>query len=104
MTPGRHTSEFWLSAFWSVKAAAALAALLTVACHCWQAALIAAPAVCLLIHMAAAIANNYGENRFLLKNGGGGEDDAAPQQERRAFGFGRRVLVETEEEKGEEDE
>lgn len=97
MKPGWRTSEFWLACHWSAMAGAAVASLLHFLPGQWQSALIASPAVCLLVWLAGAQGNNYGENRFQLKaqrratacQGGHGEQDSDPGK---TFVFGPQLV------------
>lgn len=97
MTPGWKSTEYWLSLKWCLMAACSTGALF----HSpWEVALCAMPAVCVLIYMAAAICNNYGENRYLLKLGRTPQDgEEAPKHQ---FGF-RFVAPEPNEEEGDEE-
>ena len=64
MVPGWKTTEYWLAIKWLCLTACAFAALFH---SSWTIALCSMPAVVALVYMSAAISNNYGENRYLLK-------------------------------------
>lgn len=112
MKRGHRTSEFYLALLWSLKAALAVAALLSFSPSNWPAALCALPAVCLLVWFAGFMSANYAENRFQLKAQREALRHKQPQEEdgpaepARTIGFGRHVASpadgEDDEEEGEE--
>lgn len=78
-----------------------MAGILALAFTSWPIALCLAPGVCVLVWMAGAICNNYGENRFLLK---AERRLSAEEGGRKSFGFRSMAVQQEEESEVEEDE
>lgn len=104
MKSGIHTSEFWLAVKWSALAGAGVAALLAFPRDNWPAALVALPAVCVMVYLAGLQAHNYSENRFQLKARQMPAPDAGPAEPARTMGFGRYVADERTPHEGDDDE
>ncbi len=98
MRDGWKTTEFWVAVKWWCLTASSVALLLQ---STWTSALISLPAVCVLIYMAAAVANNYGENRYLLKAQRSEPDEKGPPQR---FGFASHIAVESADGEEEDEE
>lgn len=93
MTPGNQTSEYRMARLWTWIAWSSIGACYAAAMVSWAGALAFAPVAIMTLYAASIIANNYCEDRYLLKKDNE-EDDRKPCQERPTFGFSRFVTTE----------